>query len=142
MKRKIILGILLIICLIGGFAAWQVFGPTVSAPNGNYFYIRTRSTYDEVRTSLIKKHIIGNSFFFDILSKQLSYPSRVKAGRYQVKNGTSVLSLLRMLRAGNQAPVQLVINKLRLKEDLAKKIAANFETDSASVMKVLTDPAT
>ena len=47
-----------------------------------------------------------------------------------------------MLRSGNQAPVNLVINKLRLKEDLAQKIAANFECDSASVMNVLTDAET
>jgi UPF0755 protein len=140
MKKKIILGLLLIICLVGGYAAWQVFGPTVSAPEGKYFYIKTGSTYDDVRRSLIDQKIIGNTFFFDIISKQLKYPAKVKPGRYQVKKGTSVLSLLRMLRSGNQSPVQLVINKLRLKEDLAKKIAANFECDSASVMKVLTDP--
>ena len=140
MKKKIIVGFLLVLGLVGGYAAWQVFGPTVSAPEGKYFYIKTGSTYDDVRRSLVDQRIIGNTFFFDIVSKQLNYPGKVKAGRYQVKSGSSVLSLLRMLRSGNQSPVQLVINKLRLKEDLAKKIAANFETDSASVMKVLTDP--
>ncbi|MEO6251921.1 MAG: endolytic transglycosylase MltG [Ferruginibacter sp.] len=140
MKRKIILGILIIICLVGGYAAWQVFGPTVSAPESKYFYIRTGSDYSDVKQSLVDQKIIGNTFFFDIVSKQLKYPGKVKPGRYQVKKGTSVLSLLRMLRSGNQSAVQLVINKLRLKEDLAKKIAANFECDSAAVMKVLTDP--
>ena len=124
----------------GGYAAWQVFGPTVSSPEGKYFYIRTGSIYSEVRQSLIDQKMIGSTFFFDMLSKRLKYPTRVKAGRYQVKKGTSLLNLIRMLRSGNQAPVNLVINKLRLKEDLAQKIAANFECDSASVMEVLNDP--
>lgn len=132
--------ILLLVLIAGGYTAWQVFGPTVSSPESKYFYIRTGSTYSDVRQSLIDQKIIGSTFFFDMLSKQLKYSSRVKAGRYQIKKGSSVLSLLRMLRSGNQAPVNLVINKLRLKEDLAQKIAANFECDSASVMEVLNDP--
>ena len=122
MKKKIIYGILLIALLIGGYAAWQIFGPTVSAPEKKYFYIKTGTTYSDVRQSLIDEKIIRNTTFFDLVSKQLKYPRLVKAGRYQVKNGSSIYSLLRMLRSGNQTPVNLVINKLRLPEDLAQKI--------------------
>ncbi len=142
MKKKIISGIILILILVGAFAVWQVFGPTVSAPEGKYFYVKTGSVYVDVKQKLVDQKIIGNTYFFNLLAKQLKYPQRVKAGRYLVKNGSSVLNLLRMLRSGNQAPVNLVINKLRLKEDLAQKIAANFETDSATVMQVLNDPQT
>ena len=142
MKKKFIYGILLIVLLIGGYAVWQIFGPTVSAPEKKYFYIKTGATYSDVRQSLIDEKIIRNTTFFNLVSKQLKYPTRVKAGRYQVKNGSSIFSLLRMLRSGNQIPVNLVINKLRLKEDFAQKIAANFECDSASVMDVLTNGET
>jgi len=142
MKKKIFLGILLIIGLTGGYAAWQLLGPTVSAPAGNYFYIRTGMVYSEVRQSLIDQQVIGNTFFFDLAAKQLKYPAKVKAGRYKVNNGTSVLGLVRMLRSGSQSPVNLVINKLRLPEDLAQKIAAGFEADSAAVMQVMTNPET
>ena len=142
MKKKLIYGILLIVLVVGGYAAWQIFGPTVSAPESKYFYIKTGTAYSDVRQSLIDEKIIGNTTFFDLVSKKLKYPRLVKAGRYQVKNGSSIFSLLRMLRSGAQAPVNLVINKLRLKEDLAQKIAANFECDSASVMEVLTDAET
>ena len=142
MKKKLIYGILLIVLLIGGYATWQIFGPTVSAPESKYFYIKTGSSYSDVRQSLIDKKIIHNTTFFDIISKQLKYPAKVKAGRYLVKKSSSILSLLRMLRSGAQAPVNLVINKLRLQEDLAQKIAANFECDSANVMEVLTNTET
>ena len=142
MKKKLIYGILLIVLVVGGYAAWQIFGPTVSAPESKYFYIKTGTAYSDVRQSLIDEKIIGNTTFFDLVSKKLKYPRLVKAGRYQLKNGSSIFSLLRMLRSGAQAPVNLVINKLRLKEDLAQKIAANFECDSASVMEVLTDAET
>jgi UPF0755 protein len=142
MKKKIISAILAVLLLAGGYAAWQVFGPTVSAPESKYFYIKTGTAYNDVRQSLIDQQIISNTFFFDLVSKQLKYPRLVKAGRYPVKNGSSLFRLIRMLRSGNQLPVNLVINKLRLKEDLAQKIAAQFECDSASVMEVLTDPET
>ncbi len=142
MKKKIITGFLLTGILVGGYAAWQVFGPTVSAPENKYFYIKTGSVYSDVRQSLIDQKIISNTWFFDFVSKQLKYPKLVKAGRYQVKSGTSMFNLLRMLRSGNQTPVNLVINKLRLPQDLAQKIAANFECDSASVMEVLTNAKT
>jgi UPF0755 protein len=42
-----------------------------------------------------------------------------------------------MLRSGRQAPVRLVINKLRTKEDLAKKIGQQFESDSLTVINFL-----
>jgi UPF0755 protein len=142
MKKKIIFWILLSLLFIGAYSSWQVFGPTVSAPESKYFYTKTGAVYGDVRQALIDQKIIRTAFFFDLISKQLNYQKLVKAGRYQIKSGTSVFSLLRMLRSGNQSAVNLVINKLRLKEDLAQKIAANFECDSVTVMKVLTDPAT
>ncbi|MFZ1453810.1 MAG: endolytic transglycosylase MltG, partial [Ferruginibacter sp.] len=142
MKKKLVFGFLVIVLLAGSYAAWQVFGPTVSAPENKYFYIKTGTGYRDVRQSLIDQQIISSTYFFDLLSKQLKYPGKVKAGRYQIKKGGSLLSLIRMLRSGNQYPINLVINKLRLKEDLAQKIAANFECDSASVMDVLNDPET
>ncbi len=140
MKKKSIFWISIILLAIVTYGAWQVFGPTVSVPEGKYFYVKTGAEYSDVKQSLTHKKLIGNTFFFDVLAKQLKYPQRVKAGRYQIKSGTSVLGLLRMLRSGNQEPVNLVINKIRLKEDLAQKIAANFECDSVSVMQVLNDP--
>lgn len=142
MKKKIITAAIFILLIGGGYAAWQVFGPTVSAPQGKYFYVKTGATYADVKQSLLDEKIIGNDYFFELIAKQLKYPKLVKAGRYQINNGSSVLSLIRKLRSGNQTAVNLTINKLRLKEDLAQKIAANFECDSASVMQVLNDSET
>ncbi len=137
MKKKIIYVILLLILLAGGFVAWKIFGPTVSSPQGKYFYIKTGSTYAEVKTALLDQHIISSEYFFDRIARQANYPSAVKAGRYEIKNGTSLFNLVRMLRSGKQSPVNLVITKLRTPEDLAAKIATNFECDSASMTGIL-----
>ncbi|MEP6676475.1 MAG: endolytic transglycosylase MltG [Ferruginibacter sp.] len=136
-KNKII--ILVVIGLVA-FVAWKVFGPTVSAPEGKYFYIRTGSTFNDVKEGLLKEHIIGGSFFFEKTAGMLHYTSAVKAGRYEIRNGMSIFNLVRMLRSGNQSPVNLVIIKLRTPEGLASLIAKNFECDSVSVMKFLSNP--
>ncbi len=137
MRKKIIWTILLLFLFLGAFLAWQFLGPTVSAPAEKYFYIPTGSSYAEVKESLIEKKIIGGPFFFDLLSKQVKYNQSVKAGRYAIRNGMNLFSLVRMLRAGNQAPVNLVITKLRTKEDLAAKLGNNFEADSATFSALL-----
>jgi len=137
MKKKIILGTLLFLLVTAGFLAWQIFGPTVSAPEGKYFYIKTGSGYADVKKGLIDQQVLSGTFFFDIIAKQIKYTESVKAGRYQINNGMSLFNLLRMLRSGRQSAVRLVITKLRTKEDLAQKIASDFECDSATFFKLL-----
>lgn len=140
MKKRLILLFFTIIILTGGYIAWQVFGPTINVPQGNFFYIRTGATYTDVKDSLTNKNIITHPGIFDRVSKYFSYDQLVKPGKYKISEGMSLISLIRMLRSGRQTPVNLVINKLRTKEDLAKKIGENFETDSAATAQFLNNP--
>lgn len=135
--KKIVLFILLAIVLAGLYSAWQVFGPTVNAPADKYFYIKTGSSYKDVTASLKDQHIIGSAFFFDKLAKQAKYDQKVRPGRYEISDGMSVYKLVKMLKAGRQSPVKLVINKLRTKEDLAQKIGSMFECSEADALKFL-----
>ncbi len=139
MKKRIKLALVIaaIGFIVAGYLAWQLFGPTVSVPEGKYFYIKTGAVYQSVKDSLIKKEIIKRDKLFDRVAKYLHYDRSVKAGKYKITEGMSVVSLIRMLRAGNQFPVNLVITKLRTKEDLAQKIGLNFEQSSDLVIQFL-----
>jgi UPF0755 protein len=137
MKKKIITGVLAIIVIGGGFIGWKIFGAAVSAPEKKYFYVKTGDNYETVKAGLLEGKIVQSEFWLRQVADKLNYPKVVKAGRYEIKNGMSLFSLIRMLRSGNQSPVNFVINKIRLKEDLAQKIAANFECDSLSVISFL-----
>lgn len=132
--KKIILLILLIILAFAGYLAWLVMGPTVVQPESKYFYIKTGSAYPEVKQRLTSLHIIQHPRVFDKIAGYLKYPANVKAGRYLIKPGTNILNLVKMLRAGRQEPVNLVITKLRTKDDLIKKLRYNFEADSSAVV--------
>jgi UPF0755 protein len=137
--KKIIGFLFIVLFIIGAYAAWNVFGPTISAPEDKYFYIKTGSTYADVKSSLHDQGIVKGDVFFDKISNQLKYKYNVKPGKYEIKDNSSLLSLLRMLKAGTQSPVKLVINKLRTKEDLASKISRGFECDSLQVISFLTN---
>jgi UPF0755 protein len=137
MKKKIIYTILALILIGGAFIGFKIFGPMVNAPEKKYFYISTGENYEGVIADLHDLKIITSEFWFNLVAKKLNYPKAIKAGRYEIKNGTSIFNLVRMLRSGSQSPVRLVINKIRTKEDLAQKIASGFECDSLSFISLL-----
>lgn len=135
--RKIILLFLSAIFLSALFYTWEVFGPTINNTDKQFLYIKTESNYQQVKDSLAKYGFIGNYFIFDKVAAFAGYPGKIKPGKYKITNGMSMYQLVKMLRSGRQSPVNLVITKLRTKEDLAKKIGDNFETDSLSVINFL-----
>lgn len=136
-KRKYIGYFFILLILVIGYLGWVLFGPTINEPEGKYFYIHTGSGYQGVKDSLTEKKIIPGTFWFDKVASFLNYDKGVKPGRYRVNEGMSLIHLVRMLRSGNQSPVNLVITKLRTKEDLARKLGSNFECDSLSVIRFL-----
>ncbi|MEO6327497.1 MAG: endolytic transglycosylase MltG, partial [Ginsengibacter sp.] len=114
---------------------WQLFGPTISTPQGGFFYVKTGSTYQNVKDDLVKQGIVSHIKIFHRVATYLNYARLVKPGKYKITKGTSLVSLIRMLRAGRQTPVNLVITKLRTKEDFAKKIATSFESQLDTVLE-------
>ncbi len=135
--KSIVKIISLLFIIISAIFCWNAFGPLVSAPVDKYFYIKSKSNYEEVKENLIAQKIISHSFFFDIFSKVIDYPKNIKSGKYEFSNNSNLFSLLRKLKSGRQAEVRLVINKLRTKENLAKKISENFEVDSSEIIQFL-----
>jgi UPF0755 protein len=137
--KQVILSVFVILILIAAFAGWSLFGPTIKNPDKKFLYIKTNSSYQSVKDSLLKNNMVSGTFWFDKVAGYADYPTNVKAGKYKITDGMSLYRLVKMLRSGKQVPVNLVITKLRTKEDLAKKIASNFETDSATAIRFLSN---
>lgn len=136
MKKKILLGLAALLVVTSVFIAWKFLGPTVRAPEKKYFYIHTGTRYEKVIQDLVDQDIIPGPTWFGWTAGMLGY-SAVKPGRYEIKNGTSLLKLVRMLKNGQQSPVNFVITKIRTKEVLASRIGASFECDSIQMMQFL-----
>ncbi|PSL46452.1 UPF0755 protein [Chitinophaga niastensis] len=131
-------------CLAAGalvYISYRVFGPNTKAfGDTKYFYVRTNSTYDNVLDGLEEQGIVRNRNSFNWVAKELSYPSRVKAGRYKIVRGMSNFDIVKLLRSGKQSPVDLVINKLRTKDDFVRKICTSLEADSTVLRSLMQDP--
>ncbi|HVZ56696.1 MAG TPA: endolytic transglycosylase MltG [Chitinophagaceae bacterium] len=141
--KKFVLVTLCFLVLLVLVSAWKVLGPTLSTPHGEFFYVKTGERYEGVRDSLVRQRYLGGSWWFDRVARMVGYtPDRVRAGRYKITKGMSLLQLVRMLKNGRQTPVNLVITKLRTKEDFAHRIGSQFECDSAQMMAFLTNPDT
>ena len=67
----------------------------------------------------------------------MDYWKNIKPGKYEIKKGSSLLTIIRMLRNGRQTPVNLVITKLRTKDDFAHLTGSKFEFDSTEMMAFL-----
>ncbi len=139
--RKIFRIVLLLLFCFAAFMAWRLFGSnTAFEENKKSFYIKTGSNFNDVMEGLSTQGIIQNPTTFRWVAKQLGYESKVKAGRYLIDKGASIYSIIKKLRSGNQTAINLVINKLRTKEDLARKIGDGFEVDSLAFLNLLNNP--
>jgi UPF0755 protein len=137
---RIALFIVIVVLVVAAAGAFMVFGPNTGAfSEPKYLYIRTGSTYSDVKTQLKEGGYVTSLFTFNMLAQRADYPARIKAGKYKITPGMSNYNLVRMLRSGRQTPVKLVINKLRTKQDLINTISTNLEADSTQLKQLLAD---
>src|SRR5579875_1751216 len=140
--KRIVLIVVLLLLIVVAITAWIFLGPATSFDTSKKaLYIRsTAATKEAVLDSLKKNKIISNKAAFNFLANRLNYWKNIKPGKYEIKKGSSLLSIIRMLRNGRQTPVNLVITKIRTKEDFARMIGNKFETDSLQMIKFLDSP--
>lgn len=141
-KVLIALGILFIV-MLGGTAFnyyLKYFGPNVT-DNTEFLYIKTGSGFDDVYNTIKKDGVVKDSISFLNAAKNMEYPGSVKPGRYRLTKGMSNRSFINMLKAGNQEPVKIAFQNVRLKQTLAGMVARKLETDSASIGRLLDSTA-
>jgi UPF0755 protein len=136
MIKRILLGAFVLLLLFACFAGWRVLGPATAFSGEKYFlYIRTGMNYEQLLDTLKKDTVLESPAFFDWIARKRDYPATLKAGKYEIKKDMSLVSIIRMLRNGRQAPIHLVITKLRTRQNLASMIGKRFECDSAEAMR-------
>lgn len=136
--KKIILFLALALILIAAIGAWLFAGSATAFDTPTYqLEIPTGSQYSDVLQQLEAKPILKHPALFNFLARRLDYPAKLKAGRYILHKGSSLITILRKLRNGQQDPVNLVITKLRTREDLAALAGRKLEFDSAAFMQYL-----
>ena len=129
--------ILILLVLVAG--AWMLLGPAGTGSGRKFLHVPTgHADKATVMDSLANTELLSHPRMFTLLSGALGVWDKLKPGRYEV-SGKSLLGFVRDLRNGKQAPVKMVITKLRTKEDLARVAGKLLECDSSAVMDLLRD---
>lgn len=140
-KAKAAIALILIIILALGITGLnyylKYFGANVSGKE-EYLYISTGSDFDDVMSSISQGEMLKDSVSFRWAAGNMDY-TRIKPGKYRLKKGMSNRAIVNMLKAGNQEPVKLAFQNIRLKEDFAGLIGQKIEPDSASIMNLLSN---
>lgn len=144
-NRKIfVIGILTFSILLSSFSfyIYQI----IKTPNvlverkDKYLFIPTGATFKNVQDSLYNGNYVQDLVSFSVLAKVLKYHENVKPGVYLLKSNMTNLEAVRHLKSGNQTPVNMTFNNIRLKEDLAEKLSKNLELSQQEIEKHLKDP--
>ena len=95
--------------------------------------------FDSLRNQLYDRGIIQDAVSFSFVAKALKYQENVKPGLYELSTSMSNIEGVRKLRAGDQIPVKITFNNIRLKEELAGKITSTIGLDSLTFLNTLND---
>jgi UPF0755 protein len=134
--------LLIIAALVAGYLLYiAILKPNVWTPENKTteLYIKTGSTFENLKTDLYSQGIILNRKTFEWLADKKNLATNIKPGRYLIEPGLNNNELIDLLRSGKQSPVNVVINNIRIKEELAHKIASQIEADSAEIIRLLND---
>jgi len=140
MKKRLILGLLALLLLAGGFTGYKVFGPAVSITKGRLLYIWEGDDFETVTRRLTDSGFISKGAWFSRVAGWRNY-SKIKPGRYELTSGMSLFDLAGLLRSGKQSPVKMTIVKERTREGLAAKMGRKFDTlvDSLQLISFLSN---
>jgi UPF0755 protein len=82
---------------------------------------------------------VNEGVSFGVLARLMDYDESIKPGRYLLKGNMSNLAALRMLRAGQQVPVNVTFNNIRIKKELAEKICSEVSANPDEFLALLND---
>ena len=99
--------------------------------------IEDNMNFNDVRNKLIQDTILNDVLSFSVLSKAMKYNQNIKSGAYKIKSNMTNYSLIKMLRSGNQTPINISFNHARKIEDLAPIITNKLKINEDEFMNYI-----
>ncbi len=140
LSMKLALAFGAFILFIGGITSgkyvWRFMGNNVT-DRAEYLYIPTGSTYADLLALLKEQELLKDTASFTWAAEKMSFGNKIKPGKYRLSAGMSNRRLINMLKSGNQEPVKLHFQNIRLKENFVVMVSKKLEADSLSMSKLL-----
>lgn len=140
MQRKILVTATILLTLLLLFLGFVLFGPSTrfQAPY-QFFYIRTHQTDKlKIQEQFRVDGLINREQLLFTFMDYWNVWSRIKPGKYKIRKGMSLFSIVRMFRNNQQEAVDLILTKVRTKKDFAALVGRKMECDSIEMIQFLT----
>ena len=129
--------IVLAVAIAGGLIYGKLNAKAFNIEKATFIYIDERKNYNDLLSQLESIGQINDIHFFKQLADRMKYPKNIKSGKYEIHSNTTYLELVRMLRGGQQIPVKLTFNNIRLKKDFAERIGEQLMLSSDVLLEEL-----
>jgi UPF0755 protein len=146
-SKRLIFFLLFSILLISfAYYAFQIcYTPNILVEKRDrQIIIPKNASFKDVQRMFHEGDFTQDLISFSFLSKLKGYDKHVKPGRYLLRANMTNLEAIRLLRSGEQEPVKITFNNVRLASELGEKITHNLlikpeEFDAALVQFAMTN---
>lgn len=139
MKRKIFLTVIAFVIISLLYLSYLLFGSTTQfKPEKKFLFIHpTENNLSSITQNLVHEEIISSPISFKLIASYFKLERKIKPGKYEIKKGQNLISIIKMLKNNKQSTIKLVINKIRTLPEFASLIDKNFGLDSTSVLNFI-----
>ena len=122
-----------------GFLAYNTFfgKNTSDKVNETLLSLEPGLSIEALADKLTEEGFILNKKSFLRTAKAMKYGANIRTGKFSVEGKNSNVELIRHLRSGSQATVNLIINNARTLEDLSGKLSKFVVSDSIDFLNHL-----
>ena len=133
-KTIYILGFILLVGGILGYNYYQkIFGTAITKEY--VLFVNSSDSLVDIKEKIKDYSKNPNTFLWVAAKKNFS---KLKTGRYLLKEGMSNNDLVNLLRSGNQTPLKISFNNQDTLEKFAGRIADQLEIDSTAIINSFT----
>lgn len=112
-----------------------------SQPNSSQtLIIQKDASFEQVLDSIEKYHFVQDINTFKRTAEWLDYPSKIKAGKYLIKEGENNYHFINRLILGQHYPVKFTFNNIRTKAQFIEKVKGKFLFPAEDLQFLLDDP--
>ena len=142
-KRLLIACIILTLIIItacGVIGYYLLYSPNFKSTETKYVYIYEDNKNFEVLCEDLRDLAgCANIKLFKILANFRNYPENMKSGRYAVEPKMDNNTLLNRLRRGQQSPVRLTFNNIRLLSNLSDRLSEQLMIGNDELFSLIGD---
>jgi len=135
--------LLLLAVVAGGCGAciyYVLYHPNFYLPETKYVYIREDHKDFEALCQFLEDSAGCRQIqIFKYLAEYRKYPDNMKSGRYAIEPNMSNPAVLNRLRLGQQTPVRITFNNIRMTGELASRLADQLMIDEEQILSYLAD---